>query len=421
MTYRAFYSAVSGMSANNLSIDVIGNNIANVSTTAFKSSRAAFQDSIMQTIATGRGAATDGTIGGTNPKQVGLGTQVASIDSIFTQGALIRTDRLTDLAIQGDGFFIVSDGTQTYYTRDGNFTFDSSGNMVNSDGNIVQGRIAVNGAISDTVGNLAIEINQNTAPAATTEIDIVGNLNNGAAAGSTSDAVTRSIQVYDEAGNARIATFQFIKAGDTTWTMTLQSVDGATPDSGGDTATLTFNDDGSFASITYENGSNFVVGSLDGGQADIVFTVNAGTAGDYDGATHVGGSSTMAVTGQDGYASGSIVTFSIDESGTIIGNLDNGQRVTLGQIALATFDNNQGLSRVGRNLYQPGSNSGIANVGVAGDGRFGAISQGALENSNVDLAREFTNLIVAQRAFQSNARMISVADSILQEVVNLSR
>jgi len=402
---RSLFAGVSGLKNHQTRMDVIGNNIANVNTVAFKASRVTFEDILSQTIEGARSPVAGG-IGGVNPKQVGLGMKIGSIDTIFTPGSLQTTDNPTDLAIQGDGFFIVSDGTKVYYTRDGSFRMSADGSLVNSSGYRVRGWLAdQNGNIDTTqaLQNIVIPIGTQMQPRATGNIRFEGNLNANDPNGTT---WTTSTQVYDSLGNTHSLTIVFTKDDTNSWSW-VATLDGT---QNGGTGTVTFNNQGLVAT---------------GGTGALTFTVpgadNLNITADFSQLTQFGGSPTAYIDWQDGYEAGNLDMVSIDASGVITGIFTNGQSKALGQIALATFPNPGGLLKQGGNLYQISNNSGLPNIGPASSGGRGSIAVGALEMSNVDLAQEFTNMIVTQRGFQANSRVITTSDEMLQDLINIKR
>ncbi len=405
---RSLFSGVSGLKNHQTRMDVIGNNIANVNTVAFKAGRVNFEDILSQTVEGARSPQAGG-MGGVNPKQVGLGMGISSIDTLFTPGSLQSTDNPTDFAVQGEGFFIVSDGSQVYYTRDGAFKTSADGALVNSNGFRLQGWMAdTDGNIDSTqaLQNITIPVGAQMKPKATTQIAFEGNLDANAAAGS--EWIT-SVQVYDSLGNPHnlTVTFENTTANEWTWTATLDGIQ-ATSDG---TGTITFNTDGSIDTNTVPGTPNFAIT----GAQDISLNI------DFSQLTQFGGNPTAYINFQDGYEAGSLDMVSTDSGGVLTGIFTNGQSKALAQIALATFSNPGGLLKEGGNLYQISNNSGLPNIGTADSGGRGSIAVGALEMSNVDLAQEFTNMIVTQRGFQANSRVITTSDEMLQDLINIKR
>ena len=388
---RSLYSGISGLRSHQTMLDVTGNNIANVNTTAFKSSSTQFQDTLSQLTQSAGGP--QALAGGTNPAQVGLGVRVAGISTNFAQGSTQATGRPTDLMISGDGFFVTQLGNQTLYTRAGSFDFDSAGRLVAPDGSVVQGWPATNGVVNNggPVGDVVLPRGAVVPAVATTSATVGGNLPDDAALGT---ALVRDSQAYDGAGTARALTL--------TYTRTAAGWDVSGVDANGATATT---------ALAFTNGALTTGGTLAIGGITVDMTKLTGFAG----------LTSVAVTNQDGRAAGSLETYAIGTDGTIVGQFSNGASQAIGRIVLASFVNPGGLEKAGASAYKSTLNSGIAQIGTAGGGGVGALNSGALEMSNVDLSQEFTNLIVAQRGFQANARIITTSDEVLQELTNLKR
>ncbi len=450
---RSLYSAVSGLNNHQTRMDVLGNNIANVNTYGFKKERVTFQDILSQMLS-GAARPTDDR-GGINPKQVGLGMSIASIDKIMTQGSIQTTGRNTDLAIAGEGFFILKKGEKTYYSRAGNFMLDSQGYLVNPNGLRVQGwraQVLPNGQrvvnTSAPLEDIIIPKNDKFPARATTTVRFRSNLDanlpilpaNPTEEERIRGTHTASIDIYDSYGNAHRLAVDFVRTGVNTWTATV-NVEGAQPGTttvyiGGaavagddNTFDLAFNTDGTIASITSRGGTTANAGNL---VATVSFTLpdgtvqninlNLGTVGQTQNSiTQFAAPSTTAAYEQDGYTMGYLESFKIDDAGIITGIYDNGQMATLGQIALATFVNPEGLTKTGENTYQESNNSGMPDIGPAGFKGRGKLYAGALEMSNVDLADAFTDMIVTQRGFQANSRVITTSDQMLQELLTLKR
>ncbi|MBX6365779.1 MAG: flagellar hook protein FlgE [Gemmatimonadetes bacterium] len=426
---RSLFAGVSGLRNHQVRLDVIGNNIANVNTVGFKSSRVTFKEAFAQLVqGASKPSGSDAEVqGGTNPVQVGLGMNIGSIDLQFTQGNLENTGIVTDLAIQGDSFFVVSDGQQRFYTRSGNFQLEASGRLVSAtNGYVVQGRMATNGVLSDTITDIMLPFGQKAPAAATTVVSVGGNLRADAPIYDPADPTTAggqrqtSISIYDSQGAKHDLTITFTKTGNNTWDykITASGVDGSAPAPTGDTGTLTFNPDGSLNLATPP--ADFVF-TPDGIGAAQTIKLDFGRDGDISGLSQFAAPSTAVIREQDGYTMGLLERISIDPTGTITGAFTNGVTQTLGQIVLADFNNPAGLVRIGNNMYAVSANSGAPVLGYAGEGSQSTVTSGALEMSNVDLAQEFTNMITAQRGFQSNARVITASDEMLQELVNLKR
>ncbi|WP_084125126.1 flagellar hook protein FlgE [Demequina sp. NBRC 110054] len=400
---RSLFAGISGLRAHQTMLDVTGNNIANVNTTGFKSSSVQFQDTLSQVL-TNAGAATE-TAGGTNPAQIGLGVKVAGISTNFQQGASQLTNVSTDMMISGDGFFVVSNGGEQLYTRSGAFSFDSLGRLVTADGSFVQGWAAdATGTVdtNDALSDLTLPVNTLMGATATTEAVFSGNLPSDAEVG---DTYTRQIDVYDASGGTHTLTLQFVNTATGDWDITAD-VDGTTASG---TGSISFNTDGSIDTVTLPTlAADAAVGTE-------AITLNL------DDLTGYAELETIAASDQDGQAAGNLQSFAVNADGTIMGTFSNGLKQAIGQIALASFTNPDGLETTGSSTYAATVNSGDAQVGVAGTGARGSLTSGSLEMSNVDLSAEFTNLIVAQRGFQANSRIITTSDSVLEELVNLKR
>ena len=404
---RSMFSAISGLRAHQVMMDVIGNNIANVNTVGFKSGRVNFQDILSQTF---RGAsAPNNGLGSVNPAQVGLGVTVAGIDVLHTQGNLQSTGRLTDMAIQGDGMFVLSDGSRQFFTRDGSFDISLDGTLVNpAIGMKVQGWVAdANGVVDTTTAttNVSIPLGQRTTALATSTSALRGNLDAGAAVGATAST---TINVFDTLGVRHSVKITFTKtaANDWTWAAATDPTDVGTTTTS--TGTATFTSGGLLSAST--------------GTIDLAFTNGATTPAsiplDLTAMTQFSGNSAVSGT-TNGFTSGTLVTFTIGAGGDITGVYTNGQTQLLGQIAMAAFVNPGGLLRQGQNLFGESSASGSASIGEPGVGGRGSVSTGSLEMSNVDLATQFTGMITAERGFQANGRVITTSDEMLQELVNL--
>lgn len=378
------YSGISGLRNFQTKLDVIGNNIANVNTYGFKKGRVTFKDAMNQMMA--GATAAQGDMGGKNPMQVGLGATIASIDTIHTQGSLQTTGRALDLAINGDGYFIVSQGESNFYTRAGNFYLDDEGTLVTADGYKVQS--FDNGQLNDIVVN----VNAAVPAIQTTKIEFVGNLPNTAVG---TQAITQQLKVVDNQGNPHTLDVDITPNGSNNWTINFAT--GSTSDS-----------------VNYTGGVT---------QSDVITLNLSGSTHtfniDLSDITNDPGSITATGTA-DGNTPGALESFNIGSYGEINGVYSNGLVVNLGQLALAKFSNPSGLEKAGNNLFRESVNSGRANNGLPGDG-FGMIASSNLEMSNVDLSEEFTEMIVAQRGFQANTRIITTSDEILQELVNLKR
>lgn len=497
---RSLFAGVSGLKTHQTRMDVIGNNIANVNTVGYKASRVTFKEMLSQQIQ-GATAPTE-TRGGTNPQQVGLGVTLGSIDVRHSQGNTQATGYITDLAIEGDGFFILGYGSQRFYTRAGAFGLDNG-----TDGNLVS---LINGARvlgykADDSGNidlnapiepLYISASETIRPRATTQVIFAGNLDNRTAQNST---ISRSVQVYDSRGREQTIEVSFTAAGDNEWDWKASWLLDSTPFAPGGLEHMVVGgeylveSDESGLKLLYlatdesSNEVKTVVGtSIDGkgrvwtiGTGDNAVTIEfekaikagekleaVGTGSemrltmkeslargtitfnsdgtfssapkaevklnpaladsmtialDFSQFTHYADSMTAKFLSQNGYTNGTLESFSIDQNGRIVGSFSNGLTRTLGQVALARFTNPAGLERSDSTMFVESANSGQAQIGAAGVPGFGSISPSSLEMSNVDLSEEFTDMIITQRGFQANSRIITSSDEMLQELVNLKR
>jgi flagellar hook protein FlgE len=547
------FAAVSGLRNHQYMLDIIGNNIANVNTVGFKFGRATFRELMAQTLF-GASRPTQNARGGINPKQVGLGVTVGSIDNDFGQGSLEATGIFSDLAIQGDGFFILSDGVREYYTRSGAFSLDGNGALVDpGSGLIVQGWLADDyGEIpSDAViGNLVIP-NVSSPPQATSSVSLFGNLDadsealanilktstafiddttsgpadgttelndlqqttsdlddgdiilisgtdsdgttisvnftygaandgttlqdlidviNGAYAGSTAtidsdgylvltddatgesstsinltftdqgsassislpgfttfvegrETIDRVISatIFDSLGEQHTVSLTFTEtATPGQWAWTADTAGEETILSGG-SGTVTFNDDGSLGAFVFDGGVTTLKLDPQNGAPLVELTFDVGSPGEFDGLTQYFSATTAAGRNDNGYGSGNLESISFDQYGTIVAAFSNGVIRNLGKIAMATFDNPNGLTKLGGSYYGESANSGQPVKGAAGEVVQATIAAGFLEMSNVDLSQEFVKMIVAQRGFQANSRTITANDELTRELINLIR
>jgi flagellar hook protein FlgE len=420
------FSAISGLRGHQTMMDVIANNISNVNTAGFKASRVNFQDILSQQI---KGAtAPNGELGSINPAQVGLGMTLAGIDVIHTQGNLQSTGKLTDMAIQGDGFFVLADGLQQFYSRDGAFDIALDGSLENpASGLKVQGWQADSAGKVDTtkaVTNIVIPVGQRTTALATDTAALRGNLDAGANVG---DQVSTTLTVFDSLGVRHSIGMLFEKTANNAWNWTASPDPADAGTTTTSTGTLTFDSTGNMTASTgtldvaFTNGATATV-SIDGTwTAAVPPATNPPVADlDFSTMTQFAGASEIAAR-TNGFTSGQLVTFSVGNGGEITGVYSNGQTQALGQLALASFLNPAGLLRVGQNAFQESSASGASAIGKPGSGGRGKVVTGSLEMSNVDLATQFTSMITAERGFQANSRVITTSDEMLQDLVNLKR
>jgi len=421
----SLYTGTTGLEANSEDLSVIGDNIANASTIGFKASRADFEDQLSQSlIGTG---------------QIGMGAQLQRVQQVLTQGSLTTTGINTDLALQGNGYFVVNGAyngqTGNFFTRDGQFSIDSTGYLVNQDGLRVQGFTASPaGVLGSTLGDLNLGAVASQ-PLATTTVSAKANLQSDAPVAAAWD-ITRpdatsnfatGVTIYDSLGAAHATTVYFAKNGAGTWDW--HAVTDGAGISGGSAGTpveiangtLTFDSSGKLQDMTQT--SNFNPLGAVGPQA-LTFnfgdTLNSGGTG-LSGITQFAASSTATFVDQDGYGAGEVTGISISSDGKITGSFTNGQTRILGEVGVASFAAPDRLARDGANLLATTQDSGQPTIGAAGGGGRGSITAGALEQSNVDLAGEFVRMIAAQRGFSANSKTVNTADQMLQELIQLKR
>ncbi len=478
---RSMFSSVSGLKAHQTKMDVIGNNIANVNTIGYKASRTTFAEVFAQTME-GAGAPDPNTgKGGSNPVQIGLGLNVSAVDTMMTRGSLQRTDSPTDLSIEGEGFFIVRDGRDgtPNFTRAGNFSIDKMGNIVTSQGMNLLGWQKYD---VDNEGNYVFDTQEEIKPLnmfedeynlnkriiaakATTQAVMAGNLDatklpvggytgnaiNGGAANTIPDTINASgaagadgipdngsvnedphfiipLTVFDTLGNEIKLNVSFWKnftettgtppVTTTTWYYSLGGSNNVTMNNA--TGFIQFTSDGKIMSndpVNYNvKPSITITPGAAVGSSPFTFELNFQKLSMY------ADDSSVKPTQVDGYAPGTLTSFSIGGDGILTGVYSNGRQQPLGLVALAVFDNPAGLQKAGSNLFLPTSNSGdFRRAYKPGMEGAGSLNPGTLEMSNVDLAQQFTEMIVTQRGFQANSRIMTTADEILQELANMKR
>ena len=505
---RSMFAGVSGLKAHQVRMDIIGNNIANVNTAGYKSSRATFQDMLSQTMRPAT-APTD-TRGGSNPQQVGLGVQLGSIDVKHTQGNTQSTGYITDLAIEGEGFFVLGQGENRQYTRAGIFGLDNGteGNLVSLvNGERVQGYVANQDGVIDPNSSLEplyISASETITPRATSTVYFAGNLDNRYPTWQQGDdPMSRTVQVYDSRGREQSIIVDFKQLGGNQWewnaewllvsepismdngvianngeyrvqgndlyrddvdqngvvtpVLVASSTDGRVFTINGSSETfefehklehvgevkafsdggslflstrrsltasatppvleadrkIEFNEDGSFLRLSADEAHILKFKPADAEELHVEL--------DFTEFTQYADAFTAKFMHQNGYTSGALESYAIDQNGVIVGSFSNGLTRNLGQVALARFANAAGLQRSGSTMFVDTPNSGTAQIGAAGVPGFGLISPSSLEMSNVDLSEEFTEMIITQRGFQANSRIITTSDEMLQELVNLKR
>lgn len=417
---QALLAGVASIKAQQTRMNVIGNNLANVNTTSYKGSRVTFQDMIAQTI---RGASRPtAATGGTNAIQFGLGVLVAGTDVNNEQGSLSATNRPTDMAIQGNGLFMVSNGDRVAYTRDGAFDLDAFGDVVHRatgerllgwSADPASGVIDTNAPVGPS-NSLRIPIGARTAVQVTTEARWAGNLDSREAPKIApylpGDYRSATVRVFDTLGAQHDMTIQMVKTAANTWDYSMLA---GAPTTVTGSGTLTF--DGSTGRL------------LTGSPGTI--TVTPGTGGapsfdidmDFSSISQLADNSQIQSSSQNGFQPGSLQGFSCGTDGIITGLYTNGLTRPLGQVGMAIFPNPNGLERTGSNLWRNTDNSGIPVVGTPRSGGRGTLNSGFLEQSNVDIGNEFTDLIITQRGFQANTKVVTTVDEMLQDLINMKR
>jgi flagellar hook protein FlgE len=405
----SFSIPLTGLEADSTALNTIGNNLANLNTTAFKDQSTTFSDLFYQQL---------GTSGSGDPILAGVGTEVSGTSTDFTQGTLATTGTSTDMAIQGNGFFVVDQNGQQELTRAGNFSLDSGGNLITSAGQNVLGYSASDGAITNTSNATALQVPVGAVEnaQATSSLTVEANLNSAATSGTS---FSQTMTLYDSLGTAQNATVTFTNAGSNTWNYSIALPSTAyTGSAVNSTGTLTFNSSGQLETpASNVSGSQFT-GMADGA-ADMNFSFALYDAAGNPTISESASASAIANTNQNGYTSGTYEGFTVDSNGIVSAQYNNGESETVGEVAIANVTNVEGLAQQGSNDYAVTTASGGATVGVAGLGGNGTIQDDALEQSNVDISTEFANLIVAQRAFEANSKAVTTFDTVTQETINL--
>ena len=422
---NALYDGTSGLAAEGDALGVIGNNVANANTVGFKESRAVFED----------------VLGGAGGSGVGGGVKMAGTQQIFAAGSLQSTGQPTDLALNGDGFFVVNGNVNgvkgDFYTRNGQTTVSADGTLVNPQGLALQGYVAqADGTFSSSLGAVTLSTGA-LPPKATGTINVTANLDATAAVPGASfdpsnptatSSFSTSMTVYDSVGASHNVDVYFQKTASGAWDYHAlapgQDVAGGTPGQATEIATgsLTFDTTGALASVTPTNGSV----SFNGANPNQPLTFNFGTptsAGGTgtNGITDYGSTSAVSAQSQDGYASGNLSGVKIGADGVVDGIYTNGQSIAVAQLAVAKFGSNEGLANAGNGLWNATTASGDPSVGQAGGGGRGAIVAGSLEQSNVDVAAQFVDMIAHQSAFQASSKTITTVNQMLQDVMQMKQ
>jgi flagellar hook protein FlgE len=415
--FTSFSTALSALGAHTTAVDVVGNNLANLNTPGYKASVVAFSDLVTQSLGAGLGET-----------QVGFGVARPTTIRQFSQGAIQASSAPLDVAIQGDGFLVVRDpiSSSVLYTRGGNLQVSKSGQLVTATGFRLQGWNEVNGVLDTTqpAGDVMVPVGSLRTPVATTGMSFDLNLDASGTAGPPPSTFSTSIEVYDSLGVSHVVSVSFTKTanpGEWDYSMSFPDSDLTTPPFTPVTGTLTFDSSGKLSApaVTDTQPSMQVTGLKDGA-ADLDITWNL-----YHGAaprlTQYSQPSAVAANSQDGFAAAQLVRVGIGDGGRVLAQYSNGQQVAVGQLAMAAVRNPESMIAVGNNNFQLSARSALPAVGLPGTGGRGQIMGGAVEFSTVDIAREFTNLIVLQRGYQANARVVTAVDEISQETINLKR
>ncbi len=414
--FTSFSTALSALSAHATAIDVIGNNLANINTTGFKESTVSFHDLVTQSLGAGLGET-----------QVGFGVGTPVTLRHFSQGAIQSSSGPLDAAIQGDGFFVVKTASGAIqYTRGGNFQADTDGNLTTATSEKLQGwTIGANGVL-DTNGpasEITVPVGSLKAPIATKSISADFNLDASATAGPPATQFSTSLQVFDSLGNAHIVTYNFTKTATANqWDYSLSFPDAdvtspVTPVTG----TLTFDSSGKLASPTVADPPPVLtVAGLVDGAADLNLTWNIFN-GQAPRMTQFSQPSATSALAQDGGPSANLIRVGIADGGKILAQYSNGQQTVVGQLAMAAIRNPESLLAVGNSHFQLSARTALPAIGLPNTGGRGQVLGGSVEASTVDIAREFTNLIIFQRGYQANTRVITVVDQISQDTINLKQ
>ncbi len=423
--FTSFNTALSALSADTTAIDVVGNNLANLNTPGYKASVVSFSDLVTESLGAGLGET-----------QVGFGVAAPITIRQFSQGAIQSSSGTLDVAIQGDGFLVVNDPTSnggTLYTRGGNLEVNKAGQLVTATGFQVQGWNSVNGVLNTTAPptNLSVEVGSLTAPAPTKNISFDMNLDAGAVSTPTPTTFSTSINVYDSLGGSHAVSVKFSKnatAGQWDYTMTFPGGDLASGTAATQTGTVTFDSNGKLTAPLAPNPGpppvtppTLAITGLANGATDLSIAWNLYDPAGQPRLTMYSQSSAVSANSQDGSAAAQLTHIGIADGGQIVAKYSNGQQIAVGQLAMASIVNPESLIAAGSNNYQLSSKSALPAIGLPGTGGRGEILGGSVESSTVDIAKEFTNLIVYQRAYEANSKVITSTDQLSQTTINLIR
>lgn len=421
--FTSFSTALSALNATATAVDVVGNNLANLNTPGFKTNVVYFRDLVTQSLGAGLGET-----------QVGFGTGRPLTIRQFTQGAIQSSTGLLDAAVQGDGFFVTRNAQgNTLYTRAGNFQVDDAGNLKTNTGEFVQGWTSLNtstGALdtNGAIGDIVVPVGAAKQPVASTQFTLDLNLNSSAPADATSQ-FSGTIKVYDSLGTTHILTVHFVKAAANQWnynvTMLGEEISGGTAgtpfDIAGASGSLTFGTDGQLTSPALGSPIGFDIPGLATGASDMHLDWNPFTSTGVGRITQFGQPSAPSASSQNGSAAAQLIRVGLADGGQMLAQYSDGQQVVIGQVAMAGVRNPESLIATGNNNYQTSARTATPAIGLPNQGGRGDIVGGAIESSTVDIAREFTQLIVLQRGYQANSRVITTVDELSQETINLKR
>ncbi len=409
---NSFSTALSGLSANSTAIDVVGNNLANLNTPGFKASAVSFHDLVTESIGAGLGTT-----------QVGFGVGTPVTLRQFSQGALQSTGGPLDAAIQGDGFFVVKNsGGATEYTRGGNFEVNTNGELTTATGELVQGWTQTAGVLDTNapIGNINVPVGSLAPPVATTTSSVDLNLNSSAATG---DKFSTSVQVYDSLGTAHTITYSFTKSSTPNqwdYSVTVPDADLTSPFTAV-TGTLTFDSNGKLTSPAITDPAPQIpITGLADGASDMNISWSLFNNGSPR-ITQFQQPSAASAVAQNGQPAANLVSVGLADGGQVLARYSNGQQVVVGQMAMVTIRNPESLIAAGNSNYQASAITALPAVGLPGTGGRGAVLGGSIEASTVDIAKEFTNLIIYQRGYQANARVVTTVDQLSQDTINLKQ
>jgi flagellar hook protein FlgE len=410
----AFSIPLSGLAASSDALNVIANNLSNLNTDGYKEQTLNFADVFNQM---------QGVSGNGDPIQIGSGVQVAGQTSNYTNGTVTSTGIASNLALQGNGFFVVENtgNGEMSFTRDGAFSVNSQGSLCTTQGQLVMGYPAVNGVVSTSVALAPINVNQaaNIPSVQTSTFSMDTNLNAGSAPG---DSYSTPLTVYDSLGTQQTLTVTFTNAAPGSWNYTITLPASATGGTGSPTTltsgTMTFDSSGNLTSPASPV-TGIQINGLADGAAPMSMNWSLTGPGGVSYITQQTGTSATTSTAQNGYGVGTLTGYSVLSDGTVQGQFSNNQTMALGRIAVASFANDQGLTQLGNNDLQATFASGSPVIGEAGAGGNGTITGGAVEESNVNLSAEFANMIVAQQGYDANAKVLTTMNQVSQATIQM--